>query len=349
MAEGVVDLLEAVEVEQDDAGGRAGGQRAVQGLEERPPVGQTGQRVVQGVVGAVGGLLAQPVDERAVLQRHARLVGEGLQCPQVAGLEPGHLAEAVGDDEDAARAAGVHRRRSRLLSAGRVEHRALVGVLGATGEEQPPAVAELGEALQPVPARGGAVPRGAGAVHAAVEVQLGPLGLEHLAGPLEHRVDDRLAAVGRGQGLGDAVVALEAGVGVLQLLVRAVGDHEHAQHHEQQRHCGGGALEQDDDQERRAGVAQRDDQPPRQGLLHGVAVEGPLVQGDDGGDREGRHLVGDHDGHVGAEDGPEAGRLGAAAQQAVQGDREGGLQREQPGVEEQPRAAQAHDDEQADR
>jgi hypothetical protein len=99
VAERVVDVLEPVEVHETD---RAHGDLApLQPLErgedlalELHPVRQSGEAVVQGVV-------AELVDEPAVLERDARVVGDRLQQAYVGGVEAADVTEPVGDHQRA--------------------------------------------------------------------------------------------------------------------------------------------------------------------------------------------------------------------------------------------------------
>ena len=89
MAEGVVDDLEVVEVEEQDDGDRArpaARQPLVDLLGEQGPVGEAGQRVVMGLVAE---LLLEPRElgqrllELAVLEGDRGLVGQRLEQPEV--------------------------------------------------------------------------------------------------------------------------------------------------------------------------------------------------------------------------------------------------------------------------
>ena len=101
VAEGVVDLLEPVEVHEQHGRGAGGLQAPFEALLEVQPVGQPGQRVVQGqVLGLLGGA-ADPLDQRVVGQRDAGMAGEGLKQLGVFGVEGADVVEAVGDRQHA--------------------------------------------------------------------------------------------------------------------------------------------------------------------------------------------------------------------------------------------------------
>ncbi len=92
VTEGVVDDLEAVEVDDHQCHQAAGAPGLRQGLVrpggELRPVRQAGQGIVQRVV-------AEPADQHLVVQRHRRVVGDRLEQVDVAGYEAAHLAEPV--------------------------------------------------------------------------------------------------------------------------------------------------------------------------------------------------------------------------------------------------------------
>ena len=135
VAEGVVDLLEVVEVQDHDRGAaRASGLDVVQGGAEAAlqvrPVRQPGERVVQGLV-------PQLADQLAVAQRDAGVVGDGLQQDDVVLHEGPDVTLPVGDDEHAddagrAREGDGHR----LPHAVGGEPAAGVGVPGGPRHEQ---------------------------------------------------------------------------------------------------------------------------------------------------------------------------------------------------------------------
>jgi hypothetical protein len=95
--ERVVHVLEAVQVEDHHRGtGGAACLHELQGVADLPlqpqPVGQAGQGVVQRVV-------AQLVDQLTVLERHAGVVGDGLEQQDVVALEGAQITEPVGDEQ----------------------------------------------------------------------------------------------------------------------------------------------------------------------------------------------------------------------------------------------------------
>jgi len=99
VSEGVVDLLELVQVEDHDRGARRSPRGDVlQGLGQPAlqlhPVRQTGQRVVQRVV-------PQLADELSVAEGHAGMVGDGLEQEQVVLVGRADVAQPVGDEEHA--------------------------------------------------------------------------------------------------------------------------------------------------------------------------------------------------------------------------------------------------------
>ena len=98
VAERVVDLLEAVEVDQHHRDLRVG--RALprehvgESLLEQDAVREPGEIVVQGFV-------AQAVDEPRVVQRDAGVRGDRLEEPAVLFVEGADVTQPVGDAEDA--------------------------------------------------------------------------------------------------------------------------------------------------------------------------------------------------------------------------------------------------------
>ena len=94
VAEGVVDRLEVVEVDEQHRHGLAGAaaaqQRVVDAVAEQRAVGEVGERVVEGLVRELLLQLGEARDrllEVTVLQRRAGLDGERLEEVQVALVE----------------------------------------------------------------------------------------------------------------------------------------------------------------------------------------------------------------------------------------------------------------------
>jgi hypothetical protein len=109
MAEGVVDLLEAVQVDQQDRQPCVGSERGgclPDPVAEQRPVGEAGERVMKGLTLPLGGGLMQVVDQLAASQRDARLADQRLEQHQVLPLEGADVAEAVGDQQRSADTAG---------------------------------------------------------------------------------------------------------------------------------------------------------------------------------------------------------------------------------------------------
>jgi hypothetical protein len=141
----VVDPLEVVEIEVEHRGRAVRTrQRLVQARDEQRAVGQIGQRVAVGLLLQALLQLAHAADrllEAVELERHARVLGQRLEQPQITPRERRLHALAVAEDHHAGqpRLAG-HRGDQRLLDAtclqvaaqlaGRLttlhEHRALV-------------------------------------------------------------------------------------------------------------------------------------------------------------------------------------------------------------------------------
>ena len=186
--EGLVDLLEVVEVEDHD--GRALGPAVgdvVQGRGQAAPqvlaVRQPGERVVQGLV-------AQLTHELAVAQRDAGLVRDGLQQEDVVLVEAADVPDPVGHDQradDAGLAAQRHHDRVAHAVAGQPPAR--LGVPGAAGHEQRrplghhlpehPGVLGAGRVLGPGEAPAGPEPHaGDDAAVGGHERRRGPLGTQ---------------------------------------------------------------------------------------------------------------------------------------------------------------------------
>jgi len=105
VTEGVVDVLEAVEVHQHDgdlpSAGVALAQRRLGPEREQVAVAEPGERVVECLVLLLRDLAAQPFDQPGVLERGADVVGEGGEDLRVLVVEGAHIAEAVARREGA--------------------------------------------------------------------------------------------------------------------------------------------------------------------------------------------------------------------------------------------------------
>jgi hypothetical protein len=99
--ERVVDLLEAVEIEQDGQPTlRTEGYGCLPDpFAEQRTVGQAGQGIMEGLVLAFGGRPVQIVDQLAAGQGAARLAGQGLEQGQILPAEGADVAETVGHQE----------------------------------------------------------------------------------------------------------------------------------------------------------------------------------------------------------------------------------------------------------
>ncbi len=124
VAQGVVDVLEAVEVEQQDAHPRAlsagGGDRLLGAVVEEHAVGQVGEPVVQRLVLAEPGVAARPVDREQGHdeQRHEeQAVHRGghheWRVADEQGRGPGLEAEVLAQEDEHGRPLGKRRGRPR--------------------------------------------------------------------------------------------------------------------------------------------------------------------------------------------------------------------------------------------
>jgi hypothetical protein len=235
VAEGVVDLLEAVEVDQQHGQQRVRPERAdrvADPLVEQRPVGEPGEAVVQRPVLALGGLPAQVVDQAAALQRDAGVAGEGPQQGQVLRAE---AAGAVGEQQRPDGAAGVPQlRHHRLGDPARRQRLAQPLVLDGVGAQdravQRPRQQGSGRCL--VGHRGGPlqVPRAEGGPHpdaaAAEQGELGPVGSEQVAGLGEDRRGHQAGLLGLADHGGELVQEAQALVLLTQRGVGPVGQQQ---------------------------------------------------------------------------------------------------------------------------
>src|SRR5215218_4151765 len=100
--EGVVDLLEAVQVDEQNgeaAVGPEGGGRLAHPVGEQRPVGKPGERVVEGLVLAFGGRTLEVVEELAAGQGDPGLAGEGPEQGEVLVAEGTDGPKVVGDQQ----------------------------------------------------------------------------------------------------------------------------------------------------------------------------------------------------------------------------------------------------------
>ena len=98
MSQGVVDLLELVEVHEQHGHPltrRAPLERGPRVLLERGPVGQLRQRVVHRLVLTPTRLVAKPVDQPPLLQRRGRVVGQRREQPGVLLVQRADVGEAA--------------------------------------------------------------------------------------------------------------------------------------------------------------------------------------------------------------------------------------------------------------
>ena len=111
VAQRVVDILEAVDVEQHDGHPTALAQGRGGAVEEEAPVRQPGQHVVTGLVRLAVHLVAQFLDEAGPLQARAGVGGQRLEEPEVVLVEAVELLVAVDGDERSDRPGAVGERR----------------------------------------------------------------------------------------------------------------------------------------------------------------------------------------------------------------------------------------------
>ena len=199
MAQGVVDDLEVVEVEEQHDGQRVGawGEEAVVDLlAEQGPVGEAGQRIVMGLMAELlleARQLGERLLELPVLERDRRLVGERLEQAQVVVGEARALGQAV-DDDHAADEPGLAAQRADH----RLAHRRVAADRARLGrvEERPPLTGDplldrvVADALERGHHLARAVverrrPERLHVPGCRVEDDLGALRAEHLAGVVE--------------------------------------------------------------------------------------------------------------------------------------------------------------------
>ena len=304
MAEGVVDDLEVVEVEEQHDRDQPGGVGRLEALghalgEERP-VGEPGQGVVVGLVLEL--LLesrqrAERLLQLAVLERDGRMAGERLEQLEIVGVERAEVAQAVRDEDrsDQARLAD-ERRVHRVAEATSPSSDDVLGSPWATRKARRSAthctsfgIVERGpDRLHHVDrlARPDARPQDVLALDLGQERDLGDLGPEHLASVVEQGHEGPVHLRAALQDPGGLVQHLEAFVLLALRDVRAIGDEDRDdRHREQQR--GGRLDEQDRDHEQReAGVRERHDFAHHQHARDPGVLRRTLGEGDRGGHGE---------------------------------------------------------------
>jgi hypothetical protein len=354
VAERVVDRLELVEVEDHDRrSSRASGRDVVEGGGEPAleigPVGQSGQRVVPGVV-------PQPRDQVAVAQGDPRVVGHRLQQQHVVVLEGADHPEPVADDQhpgdvDAA-GQGHH---DGLPQPVRLEPRARFGFRGGAGDEQrraalddppdDPGVLGSGRPLRPgQPARRGHTDPGGRAAVRCEERGHGRLGPQQFPRLGQDAAQDVVHLGTGAHRLAEAVQALEVEMPFGQGGVRAEA-------HEQQR--------REDQEERSAARRRRQADHGEQGGRDGDGGHGlqdrldergthvapPVVQRDDRGDGEGAQGVGGQGSGIGGEPAQRPRAVPLRSEEPEQAQRHAGLQQGQGEVEDSLQRAGAAQDE----
>jgi len=324
VAEGVVDLLEAVEVhEHHGCARRSSLEGGRHHLVEEGPVGQPGQGVVERLVLLAGGLPAQAVDEVAVLQGGPGVGGHGLEQLEVLGVEGAHVTEAVGDQEgpDHGRLAAKRDDQGVLALGCRhaVEEVLVPGGAGCQDGAAPPdgqqlqadGLVQAGGAGHEPPVRPERADRPlvGDAVLALVQQQdLCPLRPEQVGRLAEHDGQRLLRLVGAPHGTGEAVQELQPGVALAQRGVASETGVGEAEQHEQ---APGGDRLMDDHGRRHQGergVGQAGDgERPEDGGEH-LTLDTSLVDRDGGDDGAAAQEAGDQD----------AGERGTHADQAEQ-------------------------------
>jgi hypothetical protein len=332
VTQGVVDLLEVVEVHEQHGHLAVGGprpcQRLVDAAAEQTAVRQRGEGVVEGLVLLLHRLVPQAVDQAAVLQRHAGVVGEGLEQLEVLGVEGAHVTKAVGDGDHADDA---------VLAAERDGHRVLVpdgghlpaGLVavappdehGVTGQgRRPPGRGEarrLGRALdvavgteadaERVPPRPG-------------QPDLGGVRPQEVPGLQEDRAEHRLGLDGAADRPGEPVQQLQAGVPLRQRGVGAVGEEEDGGQDDEEPGGPHVAVEDDDGDEAEAGVRAHGHGAGHDHLVEHAPVEGVLVQRHREGDRQRPEEVAHQHGGEGRQPAPGLRRQGVVQHQPVDDD-----------------------------
>jgi hypothetical protein len=296
VAQGVVDLLEAVEVDEQhrEAGDAARGdlvQALLDRVAELRAVGEPGEDVVQRLV-------LHAVQEAALGEREAGLVRDGLQGGDVVHLEGAHLPHPLGDHERAEHPRLVPERDDDRLPV--AERRELVGVRGGLlrraalrGEHRVPAEQDgvpegrVRPVVHLVAAHDGRTRREGPPARelprfVPEEHDLGGLGLEQAAGAEQGAREDLVGGVRAGHRAAEVVELGQAHVAVVEGGVGAVGDEDRGADDEQQRCRARVRVQRGHDEDAGAGDDGRDDGVADEGGDDLGALHPPLVEADDG-------------------------------------------------------------------
>ena len=324
VAEGVVDLLEAVEVHQQH-GRRAGRQQPfLEPLLEVQAVGQPGEMVVQREVFGLGGGGSDAVEQSGVRERDARVARERFEQPRVLTVESADVVEAVHDQQHTRDAAAVAQRRG---------HR--VGVAGATQR-----VVDR-QAPVPLHAQHGAVtrvgPPGRRIVlRARAEHDLGMLGAQQVLCLAHDGLDHRLVADSLVDRSGELIEQVQPAVTQpLDVIAAVERDAEQPDDREQCQALRLAMQHQRGDQGE-VGVDEGGDQPT-DGAEAEAGPDPPTANRDDDGDGDVGQQRGREGGQQRCEPGEGVDFEGVRVEQAEHGledeDRHGGLQQELRQVE----------------
>ena len=236
MAEGVVDLLEPVEIHQSDGDTRGCGAVALEPLRravgEQDAVGQTGQRIVQCLVLALSGLVVEPHDQSAVLQSDAGVVRERREHPGVLSDEGVDVAQAVRNGDEADQYVALDDRSEQRVACVQVgEHGSALRRLVVARDDQRLTIGgeligeELGQPrrhrdpLRRVP---GVVDHVAATRSGSAEQpELGPLGSEQILRLVQHRVEHLVGFAHTADEVGEVVEQAEALVSLPERAVSA--------------------------------------------------------------------------------------------------------------------------------
>ena len=208
MAHAVVHDLEIVEIQEQDRGdGRPAIDRepGPNPIMEHRPVGQPGQRVVEGHVPELLLELRQLRErtlEMGVFQRGGGVVGDGVEEPQLVGVELLVLAHPIGDHDRSDQARVAPQRADHRMAEQAVERDRQIGARNVQVRRllPPQALEEVDRLLHrnhhPNPiARANRRPMGDRRAFPIQEDQLGQVALEHLTSVLEQG-DDRGVELG---------------------------------------------------------------------------------------------------------------------------------------------------------
>ena len=135
VAEGVVDLLEAVDVHQQHRRRPVGEQPPLEPLLEVQAVRQAGQRVVQREVLGLLRRSAHPRDQARVGQGHAGVPGQRLEQLEVVAVERAHVVEPVAHQEHAGDLPAVAQRRGQAVGPALGAQQVVLGALAAAGQQ----------------------------------------------------------------------------------------------------------------------------------------------------------------------------------------------------------------------